>query len=201
MDKHVWDTPPSKASNGGLLAFVLEQLFLGSLTFTKISVLLFFRRLIDRSYSKWISRAIWIAIAFTIAYWLAFSLFLVFACNPVEASWKSLNLKWNVPYHCVDRDVVDPLVGALSVFSDIYAMAIPIYIVSKLKMQTSRKVVLYIVFCCGLVVTGAGIARTYFLWKLSRDKRRDLTCKSFTHFHLIFFVHRSNINKGLASTA
>jgi hypothetical protein len=178
MDKHIWDTPKSKASNGGLIAWILEVLFLAAMTLTKVSVLLFFRRLVDRSFNKWITYAIWLAVAFTIAYFFAFTLFLVLACTPVEASWKSLNLMWKRPYHCVDRELVDTLVGALSVFSDLYAMLIPIYIVSKLKMQLSRKIVLYGVFCCGLVVIGAGIARTYYLSRLTTDPRRDLTCKS-----------------------
>jgi hypothetical protein len=177
MDKHVWDTPKSKASMGGLIAWILEILFLATMTLTKVSVLLFFRRLVDRSYSKWITYAIWLAVAFTIAYFFAFTLFLIFACTPTQASWKSLDLTWKKPYHCVDREVVDTLVGSLSVFSDLYAMLIPIYIVSKLKMQMSRKIVLYIVFCCGLVVIGAGIARTYYLSRLATDPRRDLTCE------------------------
>jgi hypothetical protein len=111
------------------------------------------------------------------AYFFAFSLFLVFACKPIEASWMSLDLTWKVHYKCVDRNIPDALVGILSVFSDLYSIAIPVYIVSKLKMQKSRKVVLYVVFCCGLVVVGAAIARTYYLMKLHTDPRRDLTRK------------------------
>jgi hypothetical protein len=177
MDMHVWDAPKSQAALGALLAFILEQLFLISLCLTKISVLLFFRRLIDHSSSSHITIAVWAAIAFTIAYYFAFALFLVFACHPVKASWKSLNIAWGLrnKYQCVDRRYVDPLVGVLSVFSDLYSMAIPVYIVSKLKMEKKKKLVLYGVFCCGLVVVGAGCARTYYLAKLHTDPMRDLT--------------------------
>jgi hypothetical protein len=177
MDKHVWDTPKSKASTGGLIAWILELLFLAAMTLIKVSVLLFFRRLVDRSYNKWFTYAIWLAIVFTIAYFVAFTLFLCLACMPLQASWKSLDLTWKKPYRCVDRHVVDTLVGALSVFSDLYAMIIPICIIARIKMHTTRKIVLYGVFCCGLIVIGAGIARTYYLSKLSTDPRRDLTCK------------------------
>jgi hypothetical protein len=164
------------------MAFVLELLFLASTSLTKVSVLLFFRRLIDRTHNRFITHAIWAAIAFTTAYYFTFTFFLIFACNPVEASWKSLDLGWKKPFHCVDRLFVDTFVGSLSVFGDFYAMVIPVYIVSKLGMQMSRKIVLYGVFCCGLVVIGAGIARTYYLSRLSRDPRRDLTCEYFQSY-------------------
>ncbi|KAF2427553.1 hypothetical protein EJ08DRAFT_637272 [Tothia fuscella] len=141
MDKHVWDTPKQSAVLGGLIAWILEQLFLASLCLTKISVLLFFRRLIDRSYSPWITIG--------------------------------------VKYHCADRNIVDVLVGALSVFSDLYSMVIPVYIVSKVKIERKQKMVLYAVFCCGLMVIGAGGARTYYLHKVNTSQMRDLTRKLF----------------------
>lgn len=175
MDKHIWDQDPKKTGTGGLVAWVIEILFISSLTLTKISVLLFFRRLIDGSYSRWVSRAIWFAVAFTIAYFVSFFLFLVFVCKPVEASWKSLDLTWTTKYSCATRSVPDEMVGILSVFSDIYSMVIPVYVVSKLKMPRGNKIVLYVVFCCGLVVCGAGGARTYYLVQLHADPERDLT--------------------------
>jgi hypothetical protein len=181
MDRHVWDLRPAEGSKSGLVAWATEILFLTSLCLTKISVLLFFRRLIDRSHSPWISKSIWGAIAFTVAYFFAFFFFLVFACNPIDAAWKSLNITWTGKYKCIDRSVVDPLNGVFSVVSDAYSMAIPIMIVSRLTMASNRKVVLYFVFCCGLIVIGAGIARSIWLARLYTDERRDLTCQSYTY--------------------
>lgn len=160
------------------MAWSTEILFLTSLCLTKISVLLFFRRLIDRSHSPWISRAIWVAIAFTVAYYFSFLFFLIFACDPIYATWKSLNITWTVKYQCADRNVVDPLNGVFSVFSDAYSMIIPLLVVSRLSMPANRKAVLYLVFCCGLIVLGAGIARTIWLARLYTDPKRDQTCMS-----------------------
>jgi hypothetical protein len=179
INRHVWDLRPQECSKAGLVAWATEILFLTSLCLTKISVLLFFRRLIDRTHSPWISKAIWGAVVFTVAYFFAFFFFLVFACDPVNAAWKSLNITWVGKYKCADRHVVDPLNGVFSVFSDAYSMAIPLMIVSRLTMPGNRKVVLHIVFCCGLIVLGAGIARTIWLARLFTDSRRDLTCKHF----------------------
>jgi len=166
--------PPDLVATG-LVAWILEATFLFSLSCTKISVLLFFRRLVEGSYGQELRICIWAAIGFTIAYFFSFMFFLIFACSPVEASWKSLNIGWGVDYHCVDRKSVDPLVGALSVFSDLYTMVIPVYIVGRLKLPMSRKIMLYVIFCCGLVVVGAGTMRTIYLARLHTDPLRDLT--------------------------
>ncbi|KAE9966860.1 hypothetical protein BLS_007249 [Venturia inaequalis] len=175
LDRHVWDLLPEECVKSGLMAWAIEILFLACLSLTKISVLIFFRRLIDRSHSPWISKSIWAAIAFTVAYFFSFLLFLLFACDPTDATWKSLDIGWTGKYKCADRHVVDPLNGVFSVFSDAYSIIIPVLVVSRLSMPANRKVVLYFIFCCGLIVLGAGIARTVWLSRLYTDPQRDLT--------------------------
>jgi hypothetical protein len=159
-------------------------------------VLLFFRRLIDRSHSPWISKLIWGAITFTTAYFFAFFFFLIFACDPINAAWKSLNITWTSKYQCADRHIVDPLNGVFSVFSDVYSMVIPIIIVSRLTMSASRKVVLHVVFCCGLIVIGAGIARTIWLARLFTEPKRDLTCKNSIFLSRIQGIFANSLARG-----
>lgn len=178
LDRHVWDLRPEECEKSGLMAWTTEIFFLNSLCLTKISVLLFYRRLINGSHSPWISRAIWAAVAFTVAYYFSFILFLIFACDPISATWKSLNILWTVKYQCADRHLVDPLNGVFSVFSDVYSMIIPLLVVSRLTMPADRKAILYLVFACGLIVLGAGIARTIWLARLYTDPLRDQTCMS-----------------------
>jgi len=122
-----------------------------------------------------ISYSITGAIVFIIAYFLAFTIFLIFVCDPISAVWKSLNITYTGKYKCQSRKAVDPTNGALSVFSDVYSLGIPVIIVSKLTLPWSRKIMLYFVFCCGLIVVGAGIARTYYLSRMFTDPQRDLT--------------------------
>jgi hypothetical protein len=176
LDRHFWDVLPSLAGKGGLVTWLTEILFLCSLCCTKISVLLFFRRLGSKSYCRTLSWAINGGVLFIIAYWLAFFFFFIFACDPVEAAWKSMNVTWPVRYKCVSKKIADPLNGILSVFTDIYAIAITVVILSQLSLPRSRKAMLYIVFGCGLSVVGAAAVRTTYIWKMYTDERRDLTC-------------------------
>jgi hypothetical protein len=145
-------------------------------------------------------RAIWASIIFTAAYFISFFLVLVFACNPIDAAWKSLNIEWTDKYTCLDRHQLDPLNGVFSIFSDVYSMAIPVAIVARLSVPMSRKIVLYAIFCCSLIVLGASIARTIWLSRLYTDPRRDLTCKfsiSLPHCESMLLISEKGVGYDL----
>jgi hypothetical protein len=118
---------------------------------TKISILIFYRRLIERSYSRVMQWTIYIAIAFTMAYFFIFFFFLVLVCNPSRASWESLNIGYRHAYHCGSRREADPLAAIVSVFSDAYAIVLPEIAISRLNMPRGQKIVLYCIFSCGMM--------------------------------------------------
>ena len=95
--------------------------------------------------------AIYGAIAFSIIYLTAYLLFLVLICSPTSATWLSLNITYTHHYKCGQRKVADPLVGALSVFSDVYALVIPQIVVSSMKLPWRQKIALNAVFSTGLL--------------------------------------------------
>jgi hypothetical protein len=175
LDRHVWNILPEVAGKAGLVAWVTEILFLCSLCCTKASVLLFFLRLINRSHYRTLYWAVMGGILFIFVYWLAFILVLIFSCKPIDAVYKSMNLNWNGQYTCIQREACDITNGALSVVTDVYSVAIPVFIVSKLTMSWMRKAVLYVVFCCSLVVVGASTARTVYMKRMYTEERGDLT--------------------------
>jgi hypothetical protein len=143
-----------------------------------VSILLFYRRLVDGSFSRPLQWSIYVGIGFTVTYLLSFLVFLATFCSPVAASWQSLDLRYAKKYTCVDRAVADPLVGLISALSDIYAIVIPETVVAKLKLPKRQKVVLYLIFGAGsVVVVLAALIRTGFFIRLHTDPQRDLTCK------------------------
>jgi hypothetical protein len=191
------------------IAWFCEGLFVLSSCLTKISILLFYRRLIERAYSRAMQLTIYIAIALTVAYFIIFYSFLIFVCNPSRAVWESLNISYREPYQCINRREADPLAGIISVVSDAYALIIPEVIISRLKMPTGQKIVLYCIFSCGVMcvvlfqhylniltsysVIAAGIARTYWLVQLHSSKTRDLTCECFVLQSLYSLNHLPGI--------
>jgi len=95
--------------------------------------------------------AIYAAIGFTIAYLVGTVIFLCFTCSPTSAYWESLNVSYSKPYTCINTTVIDPLVVALSVFSDSYSLIIPQTVIWRLKMPRRQKLMLYAIFASGFV--------------------------------------------------
>jgi len=55
--------------------------------------------------------------------------------------------------------------GIINCFSDLLTTMLPIPIVMRLQMPMRQRVGVCILLCLGLIVTIAGIIRTYFIWK------------------------------------
>ncbi|TID27703.1 hypothetical protein E2P81_ATG00460 [Venturia nashicola] len=174
-DRHIWDIELSSIVQAGFAAFAIEALFLSSTCLTKISILLFYRRLVDRSYSQRMQRVIYGLIIFTVAYFIGFGALLLFSCQPISSAWLSLDLEYAVPYRCMSRRYTDTIFGVVSVASDAYVLLIPELVIHRLKLQRRKKIVLFALFGSGAIVVGAGIARTVWLSRLHTDPRRDLT--------------------------
>jgi len=133
------------------VGWLAENCFITSTCLTKVSILLFHRRLMTRTYSHKLMWAIQAAIIFTTLFWMSAVLFLWLQCTPLDAAWKSVDISYPETYQCARRDITDPLVGALSVVSDAYTLVLPELLIRELKMSHKQKVVLYAVFGSGLL--------------------------------------------------
>ena len=117
----------------------------------KISILLFYRRLVQRTHGRLMQMSIYFAINFTIVYMIGTVVLLFVVCLPTPAYWESLDVSYTKPYKCINTTVIDPLIVALSVFSDFYALIIPQVVIWKLKMARREKLMLYGIFGSGFV--------------------------------------------------
>ena len=137
---------------------------------TKASVLLFYRRLVTGTLARRWKLAIYFALAFHATYVLGITLGYVLICRPLEAYWKSYDYTYHEKYTCAPAESLNPVIGVLSVLSDIYAVALPFVILHYYQLDIPRrqKIGLNIIFTLGLLVAGAGVGRTYYLIKLGR---------------------------------
>jgi hypothetical protein len=95
--------------------------------------------------------AVDIAIAFTLAFMIAISISILFACAPVHAFWDASNPTYGGTYHCFDRHIYDPLKGLISVTSDIFSLLLPQIVISRLNLETTATLRLSIIFGCGIL--------------------------------------------------
>lgn len=152
---------------------------------TKASVLLFYRRLVTGTLARRWKLAIYFALAFHAAYLIGLTLGYVLICRPLEAYWMSYDYNWHEPYTCAAGNGLNPVIGVLSVLSDIYAVALPFVILHyyTLDVPRAQKIGLNLIFALGLLVSGAGVGRTYYLIKLGNTYDT-----SWTGFNLLVWT-------------
>jgi hypothetical protein len=186
VDRHTWDVPISSFSQAALvshapsliahaqstnkrqIAWILQVLMLVASGATKASVLLFYRRLVVGTLARRWKLAIYFALAFHAIYLVSITLGYLLICRPLQAYWMSYDYNWNQPYTCAPANGINPVIGVLSVLSDVYAVALPFVILHyyTLDVPRAQRIGLNIIFALGLLVAGAGIGRTYYLIKL-----------------------------------
>ena len=167
--RHTWDVPIPNFEKIALVAWVAELTFLITGGATKVSILLFYRRLVDGAYPKRWKYAVLAALWFTAAWTVAFSLALVFNCRPTKAYWKAFDPLWNEKYHCENTKVNNLLSGIFTVTSDVYTVLLPTIMTHDLSLPIRQRIALNAIFAFGFLVAGASIARTYYLWNAASN--------------------------------
>jgi hypothetical protein len=135
-------------------AFIIEQLFLVSTTCTKLSVLLFYRRLVKGTYSHRFKVAVWIAIAFVIISWIVFTVLVIVTCTPMSGYWMQYDLKARASgkYKCTSQHLVvalSKLSGSWSVISDFYSIMLPAALLMRIKTNPRQRWGLMFIFSVG----------------------------------------------------
>jgi hypothetical protein len=165
-DRHVWDAPPDKRTTLVLCMWLGEFSFLICGGCTKVSILLFYRRLVDGTYSKRYKWLIWAAIGFTISYTFTFCVVLLANCTPTRAYWMAFDFRYALTqdYTCMDTSVINAMAGVCAAISDVYAVALPCILTWRLtSVPKAQKIALFGIFSLGLVVVGVSGVRTYWL--------------------------------------
>ncbi|WPH03160.1 Hypothetical protein R9X50_00603600 [Acrodontium crateriforme] len=173
IGRHAWDVRRYNFENILRIVWIQEFSFLVCGGCTKIGVLLFFRRLVDGTYSRQWKYAVWSAIGFTAGYTLAFILALIFNCTPTEAYWKSFDPAYTTKYHCVDTTSINVLAGLAAAISDLYSVILPCAMTWTVRLPMRQKIALIGVFCLGLLVVCASVVRTIYLHKVGHES--DIT--------------------------
>lgn len=124
-------------------------LFHTSTCLNKISILLFYRRLTNRTHSSTMQKAIYVAIGFTVVFFLAFGLLLIFICVPTSATWTGMDVFSSKVYKCHSRRIADILHGTFSMITDLYVLIIPNLVVMNMQLLPKQKLMLYAMFSCG----------------------------------------------------
>lgn len=171
---------------------------------TKVSILLFYRRLAANAYTPLLKRAIIGTLWFVILNSTMFTLVVIFYCWPIEAYWKQFSypIPYDKEYKCLDEGRSIIVCAVMSILTDFLTTLLPLLIFTGLNVPIRQKISLGIIFGLGFMlvlgtfkstqgllmlildgrVCAAGIVRTVYLYELFH-KTYDITwvgCKCGT---------------------
>ncbi|KAK3393407.1 hypothetical protein B0H63DRAFT_17004 [Podospora didyma] len=178
--KHSWEVDPygipalERAAWYGILFYTL------SLVFTRLSILLLYKRIFTYSWTK---KAIQVLITLVIAIgiWLVAST--CTACVPLEAFW-NWGLFWTQPVYCQPVTIWWGNAG-LHITSDLVIMTLPLPVLSSLKLPRRQKIALMGVFVLGFFVCIVSILRLVALIDIQGQTPIDST---YTSANLIYWT-------------
>jgi hypothetical protein len=164
-DRHIWDVTSDTRQYAVLCMWLGQFSFLVCGGCTKVSILFFYRRLVEGTYSKRWTWLVWLAISFTIAYTIAFCVMLLINCSPTESYWRAFDIQYAMTqsYTCLDTSAINAITGVCAVVSDVYAVALPCIITWHYAIPKRQKIALNVIFSLGLIVVVASCIRTYWL--------------------------------------
>lgn len=114
------------------------------LALTKLSVLMFLLRF--SGVVRGIRYLTWGIFAFNMLQMIAMFIVVVFQCIPFAKNWNSL-----LEGQCVDTWPFTMATSILTIITDIVCIALPLYVLSGLKMSSRKKLGLMVIFGLGVL--------------------------------------------------
>jgi hypothetical protein len=170
MNRHVEDVPPvlwpdafKVGHSWSTLSIRLTQQFnfiisfvgLGGTSLTKVSILLFYRRLVDGVFSRRLKWSVWAAILFVVLFTVSFMAFTLAECSPVRSSWEALDPTYHGGHKCISSrniQIISIFFCALSIMTDFVTVTLPAYLLfakTQINFTRSQRIALIAIFFLG----------------------------------------------------
>ncbi len=156
---------------------------------TKVSILLFYRRVLWRSYSVVFHRTNLLLLFSVIATTIACYFSLVFSCTPVEAYWKNRTFieplePTPTDYKCRGEPVTMLIPSIISVITDFLVTIFPLFFISRLQLPPRQKWVLMFIFALGFLYANLPEPTSKESWQtrcMADVDTQSLRCRHHTH--------------------
>lgn len=145
LGRDIWTLEFQTVTNFVRWFYVMEVLYFVELTFLKLSILFFYRRIFP---GEQVQRLIWSTIAFNVAFGIAFTFAGIFQCQPISHYWTY----WDgvdTGGKCFNINALAWANAAISIAVDLWMLGIPLFQVAKLNMSRKRKVAVSLMFMVG----------------------------------------------------
>lgn len=130
---HTWEMPIEVFESSMIVSYIAAPSFILCNGFTKISILLFYRKIAP---IPWFHRMIWVTICAVSLYTIIIASMLLFGCRPIRSFWVPELLGTG---HCLNAAVLYVAIAVSNIASDCILFILPIPIISPLKMRWAQK--------------------------------------------------------------
>ncbi|KAI2616873.1 hypothetical protein GGR54DRAFT_631611 [Hypoxylon sp. NC1633] len=167
--KHIWAVTMADLTTIFQLLYSYTFVYAGSVSFTKLSILLFYRRLFKRG-TKWFHIRLGFAMFLSVGYALSIWGVMAFACIPQSHFWTQFS---GTSGTCVDINTAFMVLTVANMVCDIIVLLVPIPEIMQLQMSKQKKLAVCGVMLLGSFVCVASIVR---IWAFADFiKATDLT--------------------------
>ncbi|KAH8700958.1 hypothetical protein BGW36DRAFT_338843 [Talaromyces proteolyticus] len=183
LGKHAIDVPQDDLIAVNKLLLASDLLYILTLFFTKLSVLLMQHRIFDVAthFRRWV-----LGLGFLVTTWfIAFFFILIFTCVPVQKRWDT-----DLRGHCANRVSGSIASSVTNIASDIAIIILPLPHIWRLQLRLSEKVLLTLIFGLGLFVIFTSIFRLFVFLD------HELISSDIT-YSLVWVIAWSDIETGM----
>ena len=129
-DRHVYDIPFKKLTPTSKIAMAAKVIFTAAATFTRLSLFLFYYRLIKDGGKCWFRWAVHANVAYSVAIMITFLFLAIFQCTPVKNYWT-----FGAPADtCIDEGAATLAAGIINCVADFFCTVTPIPLVMSVSL-------------------------------------------------------------------
>jgi len=164
FNRHVWDNQLTTSVTSRKVVMAIEATYLISTGLTKVSILLFYRRLVAGTFAPPFVWSVRIVIFSVVAYMITFEFTLIFGCRPIHAYWDQVSPIWRASnnYECLNEVATLYSANITSIVQDFLTFLMPLLLFWKLQLPTRQKVILGCIFSIGFFLCIVGIIRIFY---------------------------------------
>ncbi|PTD06669.1 hypothetical protein HYE67_001798 [Fusarium culmorum] len=165
VGQHVWALRINQLSEVVKLSYIYSFLFASAVSTTKISILLFYRRIFTRGGLAF-RIGFWFGALLVMSYPIIFVFTMCFCCKPISHYWTQF---MGSQGSCIDVGQFFVALAIMNLITNVIVLLIPVPEVIKLQMSREKKAAVFGILALGGLVCIASAVRIHYLSVFARE--------------------------------
>ncbi|KAK0109151.1 hypothetical protein ONS96_002976 [Cadophora gregata f. sp. sojae] len=150
--KHLWAIDATQFTVIWKILFAYVMIYALAVSFTKLSIVLFYRRIFG------MNLGLWLCTFLVVAYCVTVIVTILVSCQPLEYFWTQYTTP-GATGHCINVSLFFFANGIWAMLVDVCILVVPVPVILKLQMPKSQKMAVMLILLLGSFVCIASIIR------------------------------------------